>query len=123
MSIPRVTPRRDRLKLCSSCQEWLPVECFNRDRSRVDGRRGVCAACTAERAAELAAGAQRRKPWALRRTIADMAAEAGVSPSTLGGRLLAGWDLDEALSRPVAPSGRNNVRVAVLKYPRKRKKR
>lgn len=122
--IPRVRPRRDRLKLCSGpCGQWLPVvDCFNKDRSRLDGYRSVCRACKAERESELAAGAPRRRPWATKRTIAAMAEEAGLSPSTLGGRLLAGWELEEALTKPVAPSGRNSVRYAVLVDPRQRRR-
>lgn len=120
--IPRVEPRRDRLKHCSGpCNDWLPIECFDLDRTRADGRRSVCKACRQERQAELAAGAPRRRPWSSCRPVSAVAREAGLARSTLAGRLAAGWSLPEALSRPVAPSGRNGVRLEVLKGPRRRR--
>lgn len=120
-NIPRVEPRRDRLKHCSGpCDDWLPVECFDHDRTRADGRRSVCKACRTERDVELDAGAPRHRPWACRRSVSAMAREAGLPPSTLAGRLAAGWGLEEALSKPAAPSGRNKIRYKVLKYPRRK---
>mgnify|MGYP001558656577 CR=1 FL=1 len=99
------------MKRCSGpCKQWLPITCFNKDRSRVDGHRSVCGVCREQRAAELAAGAPRRRPWETSRSVSSMARDAGLPRSTLAGRLLAGWELAEALSRQVAPSGRNSVR-------------
>lgn len=54
--IPRVAPRRDRLKRCAGpCADWLPVECFDLDRARADGRRSYCKGCRRDREAELEA--------------------------------------------------------------------
>jgi len=61
--IPRVEARPQRRKRCSSCQEWLPIECFHRTPQNADGRRNDCGACRKERRLELKAGAPRLKPW------------------------------------------------------------
>ena len=36
------------MKTCSRCFQQLPIENFNRDKNRPDGRRSACQACTAE---------------------------------------------------------------------------
>jgi hypothetical protein len=64
--IPRTEPLPDRLKQCTTCQDWLPVGCFTRDPSAPDGRERWCKACRYERRAALARGAKQRKPWGLR---------------------------------------------------------
>lgn len=47
--IPRVEPRPDRLKQCrGGCGEWLPIDCFSRDRTHPDGRDNRCKACRTE---------------------------------------------------------------------------
>ena len=78
-TIPRVEPRRDRLKRCSGpCGEWLPaLDCFDRDRSRPDGLRSVCKACRREREEQLRRGAERRRPWGTRETARRLARESG----------------------------------------------
>jgi len=68
--IPRTEPNPERLKRCTGpCGEWLPIDCFQRDKARADGRRGDCRACRKERRAELKAGAEKRSPWSSRKLI------------------------------------------------------
>lgn len=64
--IPRVCPR-DRLKCCTRCDEWFPIACFQRDKQNPDGRRNECRSCRGERREALRFGAERARPWGLKR--------------------------------------------------------
>lgn len=46
--IPRVEPRPDRLKRCSKCKDWFPINCFPRDRQHPDGHRNECKSCRSQ---------------------------------------------------------------------------
>jgi hypothetical protein len=43
--ISRVTPRPERLKRCTKCDDWLPIGCFNKYHKSPDGHEWWCRAC------------------------------------------------------------------------------
>lgn len=111
LPIPRVEPRADRLKHCPKCDDWLPVDCFDRDRHRADGRRSVCRACRREREHELARGAKRRRPWSTRMTLRKRAMERGVAVSTVYRRMRHGLSAKRALELPRGSAMPRHARI------------
>lgn len=62
--------RPDRLKRCTTCREWLPMECYSKDSQSPDNHSYNCRACKSERRAELRAGdCKRFKPWGRRKAL------------------------------------------------------
>lgn len=99
--IPRLEPRRDRLKRCNRCKLWQPVEFFQRDASRADGRRGDCKDCRRQRRRALKRGARRYRPWERNGSVAAKARAYGFKKETIHGRLNRGWSLSRAMLTPV----------------------
>lgn len=60
---PRVEPRSDSLKLCTTCGERLPIGCFGKSKKSPDGHVCPCKVCREARRAELENGAERCRPW------------------------------------------------------------